>query len=65
MEKKVGWIFIIGGLLLFVINFVTFGNKEMFTASWADIVSGIIGFVVCPLVIFAGIIIFILGKKKN
>jgi len=65
MEKKVGWIFIIGGFLLFVINFVTFGNKEMFTASWASIVSGIIGFVVCPLLIFAGIVILILGKKKN
>lgn len=59
-----GWIFIIGAFLLFAINFVTFGNQAMFTASWATIVSGIIGFAVCPLLIFAGIVIFILGKKK-
>ena len=65
MEKKVGWIWIIGAFLLFIVNFITFGNKVMFTASWASIVSGIIGFLICPLLIFIGIIIFILGGKKK
>jgi hypothetical protein len=65
MEKKVGLVFIIGGLFLFAINIFTFSNKVLFNASWADTVSGILGFVVCPLLIFAGITILILGKKKK
>ncbi len=65
MRKKTGLIFILSAVLLFAIDFFTFGNKSMFAEQWAVTVSGIIGFAVCPILLVAGVAILILGKKDK
>jgi uncharacterized membrane protein len=65
MRKKVGWIWIIGAILLFISNFFTLANQYVVIAKWADITSGIIALFVCPVLILIGVAILILGKKDN
>jgi len=64
MRKKAGWIWIIGAILLFIINFVTLGNQSFVIASWASMLGKLIGFIVCPILLLIGIAILILGKSK-
>jgi uncharacterized membrane protein len=65
MRKKVGWIWIVGAVLLFAVNFLTLGNQSLITGKLASTLSVIIGFVICPILIFIGISILILGKKEK
>ncbi len=65
MRKKVGLIWILSAIFLFIIDFFTFGNSSMFTGKWATVVSGIIGFAICPILLIGGVAILLLGKKDK
>jgi len=64
MRKKAGWIWITGAILLFISDFFTLGNLFFIKAQWADILSLIISFVICPILLFIGIRTLILGEKE-
>lgn len=64
MRKKVGWIWIIGAIFLLIADFFTLGNQSFTTWAGASMLSSIIGFIICPLLILIGIGILILGDKK-
>ncbi len=64
MRKKVGWIWIIGAVLLFISDFLTFGNQSFSTVAWAGIVSSTVSFIICPILLFIGVAILFLGKDK-
>ena len=64
MRAKVGWIYIFGAIILFIINVFTLANQLIITAKWASTASTLIGFVVCPILLLVGVAILILGGKK-
>jgi len=64
MERKTGWIWILGAVFLLIADFFTLGNQSFITANWANTTSALIGFVLCPALILVGIGILILGKNK-
>ena len=64
MRKKIGWIWVTGAIFLFISNFFTLGNQYFTTEKWAGIASFVIGFIVCPIFLFIGIRMIILGNKK-
>jgi hypothetical protein len=63
MQKKSGWLWIIAAIVVFAINFMTFGNSSVFSGQWASTLSSIIGYAVCPILLLIGIGILIMGKK--
>ena len=63
MRKKVGWIWILGAIFLFIANFFTLGNQVFTTVGWASTASTLVAFIVCPALILIGIGILILGGK--
>jgi hypothetical protein len=65
MRKKVGLIWILSAIVLFAVNFFTFGNQSLFAGRWATVVSGIIGFAICPISLLVGVSMLILGKKDK
>jgi hypothetical protein len=63
MLKKTGWLWIISSIILFFVNFFTLGNSVITKASWANVLSGVIGYAVCPILFLIGIFVLIMGKK--